>query len=160
MKTIKDKIASAHRIFLALFCLLLLSGCVLTAMTGNPGYEISMMVPIIQKDDIDSIKKTIEKQNYILNDEIEKDGRIFLSYRKDISTPNRKITRPYIFVWISFNKERMTIFRIEIRNEWSGQESLLKHEMDRIADIIYSELKSRVGQENITIDRRPVGQPF
>jgi hypothetical protein len=159
-KRISKLLTAITSLFIALF----LGGCLFPMMWGKPGYGISIDVPIISKDAVDSIQNALIAEEFELRAEKDFNWKRDFSYSKYVAAESKKVDHPYINLTLSYEKgqspERVTAFSIGLGNEWEGQQPQMKHEMDRIADIIISILRGSVGQENITVERKAIGPPF
>ncbi len=136
-------------------------------MWTKTGYHVTIDVPITDKDVIASIQNTLRAEDFELQDEKDFKWKREFSYSKFVSTSSKKVDDPYIHLTLSYEThrkgqtaEQITSFHIGMGNV-DGQLTQLKQEIDRIADIIISVLRSRVGEEDITVERKPApGRPF
>lgn len=164
MNAIKKKVISAHRILLVLLCLLLLSGCLLTAMIGKPGYGIDIYVPIVHKDIIEFARNALMAEDFKLIDEKDYNWKREIRFKKYIAPTSERDYRNFIYLELSYEKgqtpELMASLRIGMGNAWVGQQPQFKQEMERLTNIIISVLGSSMGEEDIKIERSVTGPPF
>lgn len=145
-------------------CFLLLTcyGCLFPVMWTKTGYAIRINIPIIHKDVIASTQNTLRAEDFELRTENDFKWKREFLYSKYVSSASNKVEDPYIHLTLSYETyekgqtaDQVTSFRIGLGNV-DGQQTQLKQEMDRIADIIISVLRSRVGEENIIVERKAV----
>jgi hypothetical protein len=155
------------RTIIVLFIALLLSGCLFPVMWSKTGYGISINVPIIHKDLIASIQNTLRAEEFELKTDNDYKWKREFTYNKYVAAAFKKVEDPYIHLTLSYETyekgqtaEQVTSFQIGMGN-MDGQQTQLKQEMDRIADIMVSVLRGSVGEENITVERKATpGRPF
>ena len=152
------------RIVLFIPLLMMGYGCLFPVMWGKPGYGISIDVPIIHKDAIDSVQNALRAEDFELKAEKDFNWKRDFSYIKYVAAVSKNVDHPYINLTLSYEKgqtpEQMTSFSIGMGNEWEGQQPQLKQEMDNTANLIIAELKKHVGEANITVERKAIGPPF
>ena len=152
------------RIILIIPFLLMGYGCIFPMMWGKPGYGISIDVPIIHKDTIDSVRNALIAEGFELKAEEDFNWKRDISFRKYIATASKQVDHPYINLTLSYEKgqtpEQMKSFSIGMGNEWEGQQPQMKQEIDKTADILIAVLRRFVGEEDIKVERKATGPPF
>lgn len=167
-------IKNAIYICLFLAIILLLTGCILTPIIGS-GYTVSISV----RDDVHPKVADIEFLDKVAENERFANRRISSSptgnrdcvhYYRDLESSQFQHLQRYKFISLGYcydfqqpladTKQNIEPFYVNIANDWAGQDSSIKQEIDRLADIFYRELSNRFGKENIKIKRRRTGPPF
>lgn len=93
-----------------------------------------------------------------------------IHYVKKLDGPQFQILQQYKFVnlYWCYDFEESTDginrpvknLRLGIDNDWGGQESLIKQEIDRLGSVFYQELVSRFNSNNVRLERGRSGPPF
>lgn len=139
-----------------------LNGCVFPVMWSNPGFMIDIDVEKIKKEQILTLESLLINQDYNLFSARRKDKRC-VQYSKIITT-DKQTEHPVVDVLLCYdeNKEldKIAKFGVLIINAWEGQRPEIKNEINRIGNIMYDELTTMVGKDNISIKRKTTGPPF
>jgi hypothetical protein len=129
----------------------------------KPGYVADIKTRNIIKSGVDTMEQVLINQDFRLFSKRGPRKYGCVQYDK-IATTDKRVNYPLVTVQICYTdvaaSETIKDFRILITNEYEGQRPEIKNEIDRIADILYRELTTLAGKENVTIYRGPMGPPF
>ena len=140
----------------------ILGGCLFPVMWSKPGYIISIEVQKTNKKAASSLEDALKELSFDMLEERRKGERCDLYSRRVVV--DKRIEHPYVRTVVCYSadqeSDQLNDFRILIYNDWDGQDSQLKKEIDKVADILIAELKKLVGEENIKVERKATSPPF
>lgn len=137
-----------------------LNGCFLHSAVG-PGYAVDIKVSsdrLLKIADIKFIENIVTTEAFHGKRITPSDKRECVHFVKD--TPQIQVGYCYDKTKTLSDGDGIKNFRLLISNDWKGQESSLKQEIDRLGDVFYKELADRFGKENVKLERRRTGPPF
>jgi hypothetical protein len=148
---------------LYVFFVFLFIGC------SNPGYSVRINIDHNAKANESDIQQI---QNCFLNTDHEvvmvkkKDFWKIESYKINLKSKRfEQLEHNYINFAVEYHYDqkktsgKQIIKDIEVRigNSWEGKNPILKKEIDKVADCVLNQLKGRIGDSYISIDRRYTG---
>jgi len=153
-----------------LIIVLLLNGCFLHPVLGS-GYIVDIKVLediTIEDKDIAQLQQIAKTEKFISKQTPSPDKRECLYFGNDLEASKfRHLNYRFIVLGYCYDKGKSSDtdkvlgnLRVLIYNDWEGQDSVLKQEIDRLGDVFYGELAAKFGRANVKIERRRTGPPF
>jgi hypothetical protein len=149
---------------------LLFHGCLLHPIAG-PGYVIDIRVvssAVVDRGHMKHLEAVAATEKFV-GKRISLSGRrTCLYFGRDLDEPQfRQLDYKFIQLGYCYDIDNITNgdeglrnVRVFIDNDWQGQASIIKQEIDRLGNVFYQELANLVGKENVIIERRRTGPPF
>jgi len=116
----------------------------------------------ISAGNIRQMEEIIKEKGFAMIGERNGNERCDL-YSKNVVL-GEQIRHPYIRLSVCYSKksdvDMINDFRMLIINAWEGNSPLLKEEIDRVGDVLFTELKKTVSDNTIKIERNTTAPPF